>query len=42
MADMGPRDVLTVIFMPVVRSISVLAQRLSLYRFVMLWLDLPM
>ena len=35
-ADMGPRVVLPVVYIPVVRNMAVLAQRLSLYRFVML------
>ena len=37
-----PRHVLLVVFMHVVRNRSVLVERLSLYRFLMLLLDLPL
>ena len=37
-----PRHVLPVVFMHVVRNRSVLVERLSLYRFLMLLLDLPL
>ena len=37
-----PRHVLPDVFMHVVRNRSVLVERLSLYRFLMLLLDLPL
>ena len=42
LVGVGPRDVLLVVFMHVVRNKSVLVKRLSLYRFLMLLLDLPL
>ena len=42
LVGLGPRDVLLVVFMHVVRNKSVLVKRLSLYRFLMLLLDLPL
>ena len=42
LVGVGPRYVLPVVFMHVVRNRSVLVERLSLYRFLMLLLDLPL
>ena len=42
LVGVGPRYVLPVVFMHVVRNRSVLVKRVSLYRFLMLLLDLPL
>ena len=42
LVGVGPRYVLPVVFMQVVRNRSVLVKRMSLYRFLMLLLDLPL
>ena len=42
LVGVGPRYVLPIVFMHVVRNGSVLVKRLSLYRFLMLLLDLPL
>ena len=42
LVGVGPRYVLPVVFMHVVRNRSVLVRRMSLYRFLMLLLDLPL
>ena len=42
LVGVGPRYVLPIVFMHVVRNWSVLVKRLSLYRFLMLLLDLPL
>ena len=42
LVGVGPRYVLPVVFMHVVRNRSVLVKRLNLYRFLMLLLGLPL
>ena len=42
LVGVGPRYVLPVVFMQVVRNRSVLVKRMSLYRLLMLLLDLPL
>ena len=42
LVGVGPRYVLPVVFKHVVRNRSVLVKRMSLYRFLMLLLDLPL
>ena len=42
LVGVGPRYVLPVVFMHVVRNRAVLVKRMSLYRFLMLLLDLPL
>ena len=42
LVGVGPRDVLPVVFMDIVRNRAVLVQRISLYRFLSLLLDLPL
>ena len=43
LVGVGPRDVLPVVFtVDIVRSRAVLVQRMSLYRFLSLLLDLPL
>ena len=42
LVGVGLRDVLPVVFMNIVRNRAVLVQRMSLYRFLSLLLDLPL
>ena len=42
LVHMGPGGVLPVVYIHVVGNMAVLVQRMSLYRFLMLLLDLPM
>ena len=42
LVDVVPGNVLPVVFMYVVRNMTVLTQRMSLHRFLVLLLDLPM
>ena len=42
LVGVGPRDVLPVVFMDIVRNRAVLVQRMILYRFLSLLLDLPL
>ena len=42
LVDVVPGNVLPVVFMYVIRSMTVLTQRMNLHRFLVLLLDLPM